>query len=255
MRWRDQRGSTTAAFVLAWSVIMLSVAFAADFGRIFVIREQLRTAEDAAALAGALQLDYKVRFVFAREREVSTWVCEEDALPDTEAAPPTLEDCWLRWWAPMADVSVEGWEFKVWPDQLRATWQGLCTGEFRCTPAEEPPTCWIEPIESPAVVEGVARSVFKLNETWGKQATVRSVKVGTAKSHFVGPARPRTYVVLVEGELEMKTYLLAALGLDKVPVRTLESKPRPARAELVRRSKPLEMTLGDHQLTSPCDAS
>jgi hypothetical protein len=252
MRWRDQRGSSSLIFVLAWSIILLSVAFAADFGRVFFLREQLRTAEDAAALAGALQLDFKVRMVFAREERKSRFICDLKG----EAPPAAMEDCWVYWWEAAPDLVFEGWENEAW-SELRETWSLVCTGvQYRCNPAyKEPPRCWVEPIESQEQVVARAKSVFGLNAVWGSQATLRKVGVSTARSKFVDgdPKKPRRYEVAVDAELEMKTYLLAAFGVETIPVKTLEHPPRAATAERVRRSDPLTQTLGDSAVTSPCD--
>lgn len=247
MTWRDQRGSTSIVFVLAWSVILLSVAFAADFARIFVFREQLRTAEDAAALAGALQLDYKVRLVFSREKQFEQVICE-DEVPEEDTT-----SCTIEWWEPAADVTVEDWEFAVATEKLWSIWSEQCMGEFRCAPEKEVFRCWIEPFEGLAALENTARSLFQLNQTWGEQATVRSLDVKVMRSDAVAAGRYRTYQVLVDGELEMKTYLLAVFGIDKLPVKTLELKPKPAKAELVRRSDPLMLKVPEREFRSPCD--
>lgn len=255
MRRRDQHGSSSVIFLLSWSMILLTVAFAADFGRIFFLREQLRTAKDAAALAGALQLDYKVRLVFAREKKVSEFVCTPEQVQEILDEEGSPDVCWVEKWVQAPDLVFEGWEDEAWPE-VGSSWPQLCNGlDYRCTPAYKgPPMCWIEPEDSWDAAAAIARSAFERNQVWGDQATVRGLHVAGFKANFVNgdPSKPRTYEVTVDGQLEMKMYLLAALGKKTLFVRT--DPPRPAKAELVRRGDYLTMVLAGNSLTSPCDS-
>ncbi len=277
MRWQDQRGSATTVFVLAWSVILITVAFAADFGRIFFIREQLRTALDAASLGGALQLDYKVEMAFTQWRyhEWRNPVCEEpppydpsDPPPDPDAPlPPPWEPkpakplpkqsvsntCWHLWWAAAPQrVVFTGWEDDVWKG-FEARWNQQCEGSDRwCDLTEElNRACWIEPAASDDHVEQVAGQAFGRNQVWGNQATLKQMLVTVERGQFAGgnPSRPRQVIVRANGELHMKTYLLAMLGAQyrQLPVEA------EVQAELARRGVDRMVSIDGKTLTSPCD--
>ncbi len=67
-----RRGATLVLIVMLLVVILTSAAFAVDFGRMLLVRNQLQTAVDAGALAGSLRLkqdptDIKAAQAAARE--------------------------------------------------------------------------------------------------------------------------------------------------------------------------------------------
>lgn len=255
--------------ILAWAVIMLCVAFGADLGRLFVIREQLRTAQDAAALAGALELEYWIQMEFRREKLHETWLCDEDGyLPgekpetpsdgDMGAEPPgegvqpfDPEKCELEEWKPTSPLVVQGPEGERWP-QLPADWQAACSGDFRCFPKSlTNARCWLQPRTDESGLKETARSIFERNEVWGDQATREALSI---EVEGLDQFRPRHVAVRVEGRLEMQTYLLATIGLDELLVVT----PRAATAVPVRRGNAWTAEVSSpggqlETLKSPCD--
>jgi|GEM_PF-2415310 len=260
--WQDQRGSTTVTLVIAWTVIMLCIALGADVGRAYIIREQLRTAEDAASLAGAQQLQYRVEMRFTREVKITQWICDEDGnLPgeiDDPAAPEPepvdeTEKCTVEEWVSASPLSVTGPEGEVWAE-LPEIWRDNCSrGDQRCY--SKSPTayqCWLEPIKDEAAIEGKARSAFAWNEVWGNSATRKSLFVDVIG---LEQSRPKSVQVIVDGQLEMKSFLLGIIGIPSVGINI----PGKAIGIPVRRGESTTTRVPDASgqtvtLTSPCDA-
>lgn len=270
MRWRDERGSSTVILVLSWSVILLCVALGADLGRLYIIREQLRTAEDAASLAGALQLEYAVQMEFRREQLHEDWQCDSEGwLPDEKPAGPPADGepppippieelspseleakCAVQEWKPTSPFRVEGTEEERWPT-LSTIWQSECGGEFRCDPDATVYQCWLQPKVSEEDVAAKARSIFEANEVWGDQATRTNLDIvvkGLKGEH------PKRVFVEVDSRLQMRTYLLPLIGLERLEV----SLPKPSKGVPVRRGKFWTTQVTDFErelveIVSPCD--
>lgn len=136
---RNEQGSALSVFVVGcWTVCLLGLVVAADWGRFFIYREQLQAAADAAALSGTLHTKKMVSVRIERERHRSF-----------------TDSCWnsrlQRWiscmnwtWEPASDGYLEGTEYTVWRHQP-GSYEHLCRYPYRCT---SPPAwnCWLEPV-------------------------------------------------------------------------------------------------------------
>jgi len=243
----QQRGSTSALFVFIWSVALLAIGFALDIGRVFVLREQLRTAEEAAALAGVQQTRYVVEAWFRREENQPVMKCEQvpPALPGEE---PELKCTLVDNWVEIAPAVIRGPEAEVWPDAHRI-WADQCSGHnVRCARHYHAAECWIEPRSGWAAVQAVAAEAFQMNVRWGGQA--RTVGPVTVEIETDGKLRPRQLRVGVAAVLEVDALLLPLVGVDTLTVAT--PGPRTT-AELVRREwLGQEAWIGGVRVTSPC---
>ncbi|MBP2019175.1 hypothetical protein J2Z79_002592 [Symbiobacterium terraclitae] len=237
-----ERGSTSALFIFIWSVALIAVGIALDVGRVFVLREQLRTAEEAAALAGVLQARYVVEARFRREENRPIPVCAE--LEPTEPPECHLVDHWVA----IEPVIIRGPEAEVWPEAHRL-WAAQCNRyNVRCSRQYFAAECWIEPRSDWAAVRSAALSAFQANARWGGQARTAgpvAVEVETG-----GGSKPRQLRVSVTAVLEMETLLLPILGVDSLMVTT---PGEPTAAELVRREwTGQKVWIGGVQVPSPC---
>lgn len=238
----SERGSTSALFIFFWSVALIALGIALDVGRVFVLREQLRTAEEAAALAGVLQARYVVEARFRREENRPILVC-------SEPQPDELPDCHLvDNWVAIEPATIRGPEAEVWPDAHRL-WAAQCNRyNVRCSRQYLAAECWIEPRTDWAALRAAALSTFQANARWGGQARTAgpvSVEVETS-----GGSKPRQLRVGVTAVLEMETLLLPILGVDALSVAT---PGEPTTAELVRREWAGQTVwIGGVQVPSPC---
>ncbi|MEW8978478.1 MAG: Tad domain-containing protein [Symbiobacterium sp.] len=238
---RDARGSTSALFIFVWSVALVALGIALDVGRVFVLREQLRTAEEAAALAGVLQARFMVEARFPRE--------ENRPVPVCVPGPDGLPECRLvDNWVPIEPAVISGPEAEVWPDAHRL-WADQCVRPgVRCDRRYKSGTCWIAPRSDWAAVRAAARDAFEANARWNGQARLAgpvTVEIETDAS-----SRPRQLRVGVTAALEMDTLLLPILGVDALTVKT---PGEPTTAELVRREWPGQVAwIGGVQVPSPC---
>lgn len=242
-RWLEERGSTSALLLSVWSVALIAIALAIDLGRLFVIREQLRTAEEAAALAGVLQAQYMVEARFPRRQNQPYQVCEPIGPEGIEVKCHLVDN-----WVPIAPAVIAGPESEVWPEAHKV-WAQQCYGyDIRCDRQYEASACWIAPRKSWAEVRSAALEAFALNERWGDQASLAgAVDVAVETGNKV---RPRQLKVGVTATLEMKTLLFHILGVDSIPVSTQGS---PTAADLVRRSETgLTVWIDGALVKSPC---
>ncbi len=242
-----ERGSTSALFIFIWSVALLAIGFALDIGRVFVFREQLRTAEEAAALAGVQQARYMVEARFRREENRPYLRCEEipGALPGEE---PTLECDLVDNWVEVAPAVILGPEAEVWPDAHRL-WADQCIGyNVRCARQYHAAECWIEPRSGWATVRAAAQEAFQMNARWGGQA--RTAGPVAVEIETDGSSKPRQLRVSVTAVLEMDTLLLPLVGVDALTVATPGDRTT---AELVRREwSGQSVWIGGVRVNSPC---
>lgn len=242
-----ERGSTSALFVFIWAVALLAIGFALDIGRVFVLREQLRTAEEAAALAGVQQARYVVEARFSREENRPVLECA----PAPPAAPGEApgQDCRLADnWVEIEPAVIRGPEAQVWPDAHRLWAEQCARYNVRCARQYHAAACWIEPRSDWAALRTAALEAFQLNAGWGSQA--RTVGPVTVEIETDGKSRPRQLRVGVSAVLEVDTLLLPLVGVDALTVVT--PGPRTT-AELVRREWPGQVTwIGGTRVLSPC---
>lgn len=234
-------------FLAAWTAALLFLAFAVDFGRLFLIREQLRAAEDAAALAGALQMEYRIRLEWRRVRVWWETVCE--------GAPGAEVDCRpVERRSPMSPLVISGSEASVWPDLRRRLADACASPAVECQDLISQ-KCWLAPRGSMAQVRSRAREAFDQNQWWGKQARLDGPVEITLPNE--GALEPDSFPVEVRARLRMKTLLLAVIG---IPELTVEKAGPPTRASPVRRAggprTPAVGPLVEAEIPSqsPCDA-
>lgn len=233
MSWRSQRGSSSAVFVLLWGLIVICLAMATDLGRIYVVREQLRTAQDAAALAGALQVRYMVEFRFTRKVRVVI-PCDLTKLPEGSPCVDTVR------WVSTKDLVLSGPESEIYVNlaKLKAP---SCSGDYRCSAQPIVARCWVEPKNGWPAVADVARKTFQQNAQWGAGTGVKSLAVDVRQTTV-----PKDFAVHVTGKLEMGTPMLAVLGMKSLAV---QLPVQEGRAVSVRRGKISSPGSG---VSSPC---
>jgi hypothetical protein len=201
---QGQRGSAMVATVLAWTMFLVSLALAIDIGRVYLFREQLRTAADAGALAGAMQVQRMVRVVMPRQ------VWEDVYCDDPLGGPRYACDEEL---VGASAVDVSGLEDPVW---TKKTFRDVnCGGDYVCADeAQWRVTCWLEPKggdwDAP---RKAARDMFLRNAAWGDEAVLTGFEV-----RYDQDRRARDFEVKVGAELTMPTQLIAALGVKKIPI-------------------------------------
>lgn len=211
---RRQRGSTLVVTVVSWSMFIICLGIAVDLGRLFVFREQLRTAADAAALAGAMQVTRMVRVYMPRD------VWEQKTCPDPAGVLPEV-DC--SGFVPASPVDVDGPEVPLWSQH---TYQSQCNWPYVCDYSVRVVSCWLEPKGNDWSRPGtVAQQVFDRNAVWGSEARKRapvSVRYTTDSTY-------RDFTVDVEASLVFDTLLMGGFGIPTVEV-FLPPDQRPAHA-------------------------
>lgn len=138
---------------LSLTVLLLFAGLALDFGRAHLLRAQLQTAVDAAALAGALQVVPMV------ELSIPRWEAEDDTCTD----PVTHREYTCRHWYATSPVDLEGPEWNLlnlggW----RSAAGAQCTWPFRCNS----PRIVREWLVLPPSTAGVAENTFYKNAAW-----------------------------------------------------------------------------------------
>ena len=212
---RRQRGSTLVVTVICWSLFIVCLGLAVDLGRFFVYREQLRTATDAAALAGAMEVTRMVRVSVPRQVWDETKTCLDEQgqsydCPGLVSASPFVE---------------EGPEVPLWSQQL---YQAHCnTWPYVCDTGAQTVTCWLEPKGNDwSRPRAVARQVFDQNAIWGNGARKRGGDISVAYSEST---KYRDFTVDVDAGLLFDTSLMGIVGIPTLEV-YLPKEQRPAHA-------------------------
>jgi hypothetical protein len=107
--YKSEQGSSTVMLVGVWMVIMGMLAMTFDFAMYYVHRQQLQTAAEAAAAAGAMQVRYKMTLRIQRRERYLAQVC---MVPVPNQPCHTFEDFWT--WSNISDYKPTGWEQDVW---------------------------------------------------------------------------------------------------------------------------------------------
>lgn len=146
----SQRGSVGSFFLVAcWTIALFCLAIASDIGRMLIYREQMRNAADAAALAGAMQVNRIVRVTLEREVHIHQTCADEKG---------NEYDC--SYWADVDPYVGKGFEWQWW-DSWPQKRSELCGGDFRCL--SEKWECRIEPKTSWNAVKDAADLAFQKN--------------------------------------------------------------------------------------------
>lgn len=138
----------------ALTILLLFAGLALDFGRAHLLRAQLQTAVDAAALAGALQSIPMV------ELEIGRWIRVREDCLDPITGQPYACYYWER--TSPARVSGQTWEL-IRQNQWRAAAGAQCTSPYRC---DSTYTIRREWLILPSSTTSVARNAFYKNATW-----------------------------------------------------------------------------------------
>jgi len=190
---KDTRGATLVMTAMAMSALFLFAGLALDFGRAYVLKAQLQTAVDAAALAGALQVIPMAELSINRRRAVETecW----------DPVSGTYYDCLD--WRDTSSVRVTGtqWELIAQKKWKQAAGDS-CTWPFRCTGYKTVREWLVLPNSTVPTAE----NTFHQNERWpsGGALSARveglSVTVNHARAEVTASARmttPTTFLKLV----------------------------------------------------------
>lgn len=116
MLHKDQQGSSMVMFMISITMLLLMTGLAVEISRVLVEREHLKTATEAASLAGALQAIPIVGISVRESRYYCTTVTGVDGRPEqsctwqyrTVPLQGREEDI-VPAWRPLAGCSDDGW--------------------------------------------------------------------------------------------------------------------------------------------------
>jgi len=150
----DEQGAVMVVAAATLTILLLFAGLALDFGRAHLLRAQLQTAVDAAALSGALQVVPMV------EVEAARWVAEDDWCTD----PVTRKLYSCRSWSSTTAVRATGTERNLLRQQgWRQAMAEQCRWPHRCADDYRIVQQWqILPSTTPAV----SVDTFLRNTTW-----------------------------------------------------------------------------------------
>jgi uncharacterized membrane protein len=186
----DERGFALLFTVLTISILLLFAGLATDFARLWVTREDLRTAVDAAALAGEREAQRMVRITVGQ----GEWVC-------TTGADGTVS-CGCEWRPPRVTVGPEAHLID------RGGWQ-----QHRCDYFLGVERRWIE---YPASTEAVAQET--LNANWPRFMRPEAGGARTSENIEVFQSGPNAPSVRVRAAGTMDTTFLKIAGIEKLAV-------------------------------------
>lgn len=151
---REERGAVMVMAALSLTVLLLFAGLALDFGRAHLLKAQLQTAVDAAALAGALQVVPMVELEMGRWEGVQVW-CQDMV---SKKMYPCIH------WERATPVRVTGthWDL-VNKEGWRAAFAPYCNWPYRC---EGDYTKVREWLILPPTTTGVAEETFRKNAVW-----------------------------------------------------------------------------------------
>lgn len=207
MTGRGERGSVSSLFLVSsWTLILFGLVVGADFGRVYFYREQMQTAADAAALAGAQQIKRMVKVKVQREVWDANYEydCEYDG-------NWVKTNCNYGKYVSTTDGEKQG----AYPLSWR---NDLCSGNFKCT-GEPTYTCWLEPKEGrwERADEAAAYSFWKNAQGTQWAPYVKVVRVVKAP-----PSAAQNnwgwFWVQVQTSAEAPTLLWGLLGKNTVTV-------------------------------------
>lgn len=164
----EQEGAVMVIAAVSFTIILLFAGLALDFGRAHLLKAQLQTAVDAAALAGALQVVPMVELELDRWKAVDSWCTD----PISQVPYNCLD--WER--APSVRVSGTEWDL-LRQDGWRSAFASRCDWPHRCDSDYKVVRQWLV---LPPTTTGVAEDTFRKNSVWpggSHGATVRDLRV------------------------------------------------------------------------------
>lgn len=151
---REERGAAMVMAAVSLTVLLLFAGLALDFGRAHLLRAQLQTAVDAAALAGALQVVPMVELELDRWRNVDEWCLD----------PVSKKQYRCSHWESASSVRVTGtqWDL-IHSDRWREAFAPYCGWPYRCADDYALVREWLI---LPPTTLGVAEETFRKNAVW-----------------------------------------------------------------------------------------
>lgn len=181
----------------ALTLLLLFAGLALDFGRAHLLKAQLQTAVDAAALAGALQVIPMVEISIRRYEASETW-CKD---PLTHVQYPCMD------WDPASPVVLTGTQWDLLHLGLwRARAGAQCTWPYRCDSYR----IVREWLVLPPSAEPVAEGAFYRNATWPAGALAPTVDRPTVITDS------REITVTAVARMQMPTTFLKLIGIREV---------------------------------------
>lgn len=227
--WRSERGSSTALLLVTFMVMIGFLGYAVDLALAEVYREQLRTAAEAAATAGALDADLYMTVQLSRSHSVvdSAEACEPGRVVTVPPTPCPRVNYWKDNGTDTVDLS--GWEKDVWTPHtwrkqpLSQVFPAYCNGAtpdarwlaegstwVSCT-QKEIKACQIRPSPT-ARWDRAAQATFDRNSTrWAGRMTA-----GITDLRLENPGTSFRVYVTVEGS--MPTIFLRSFGIPAHPI-------------------------------------
>lgn len=217
--WREQRGSTSIMLISVWMLMTIFLGFIFDLGLAMVVRQQMRTALESAAHAGAQQADL--------------WLTVR--LPGTEYRWEQRQDCtWneqLRkqictpqgqWLAEARTVTAgSGWHDQIWFPG-REPWQVYP----QCShPAITPPGVYFvcdRPVATDCMLRdryGALPAARRMYQEERRRWAGRVAQESYSERTQYREGNPLRFGVDVSAAVELPTMFLKLFGLSHWPVR------------------------------------
>jgi hypothetical protein len=162
----EQQGVVMVLAAVSLSILLMFAGLALDFGRAHLLRAQLQTAVDAAALAGSLEVIPMVTIEVPRLKWTDR-TCYD---------PITQEPYDCSSWRRTTPARVSGTEWDLfWQDHWRARVASQCNDPYQCADYYNVVRRWLD---LPPGTRAVAENAFNLNATWpGGSSGIRITKL------------------------------------------------------------------------------
>lgn len=192
---REQHGAVMVMAALTLTILLLFAGLALDFGRAHLLKAQLQTAVDAAALAGALQVVPMVELSIERSVAEEQW-CED---------PVSKTKYRCVHWYPTSPALVSGthWDL-VRHSRWREAAGGQCNWPYSCAGTYRIVREWLI---LPSSTNSVAETAFAKNATWPTSLS------GTRVEGLMIQTDPRRVEVTATATLTTPTTFLKLIGI------------------------------------------
>jgi hypothetical protein len=194
----QERGAVMVMAAVSLTILLLFAGLALDFGRAHLLRAQLQTAVDAAALAGALQVQPMA------EIAVDRWKATESSCwdPTSERNYPCLS------WESTSPARATGRQFDLFHQGgWRSAIAAQCSWPYRCGNTYRIVREWLI---LPPSTQSVTEQAFYMNATWPPGplgAAVHDLHVAT---------NPTTAEVTATATLSTPTSFLKLVGISQL---------------------------------------
>jgi hypothetical protein len=198
----SEQGAVAVFTALCVTLLFLFTGLALDFGRVHLLRAQLQTAVDAAALAGALQVVPMV------DLEIDRWIASEGTCSD----PATGRQYRCLVWSGATPVQISGpeWDLLI-QNRWQTAAQSQCSWPYRCGGS---PTVTGRKLILPPNTEAITQETFEKNALWpntlGTQVAALSVRPDDRD-----PQKPK---VTATARLVTSTSFLKLVGIRQMQI-------------------------------------